>query len=60
MMIELQDLTEFDTHVAAGRTLSDVVLQGLDLRERSDALRSDDVAGALLSPADEVHSAVQV
>jgi len=51
-MIELESLAGFDAHLAAGRTLSGVVLQGLRLRDRTEKLRSAEVEGALFLGCD--------
>ncbi len=58
--MEVESLADFDRRLAAGaRSLSGWHLQGLDLRDRTDALRAVDVGGALflactLAPEDEM------
>ena len=47
-MIELDSLEGFDEHVATHGHLNDVVLQGLDLCRRTEALLSIDVHGVVL------------
>lgn len=55
-MTELETLAAFEQHLCEGRSLANVVLQGLDLRAWSDALLGADLAGTvflgcLLEPA---------
>ena len=51
-MIEIHSLLEFDTHLESGRTLSGVVLQGLNLSDRTNKLRSGDLTDALFLGCD--------
>ncbi|RYZ41110.1 MAG: hypothetical protein EOO71_13365 [Myxococcaceae bacterium] len=46
-MMELEDLTAFEQHLAGGRSLANVILQGLDLTAWSDALLRSDLTGTV-------------
>jgi hypothetical protein len=47
-VIEIESLTELDEHLSGGGSLEGAVLQGLDLRSRSEALLTQSLEGAVL------------
>ena len=58
-MHELETVDALERHLAAGRPLRDVILQGLDLRGREALLRGHDVAGAVFLGCELAPEALQ-
>jgi predicted Rossmann-fold nucleotide-binding protein len=46
-LVEIESLAAFAQHLASGRSLANVILQGLDLTGQTHALRSADLAGTV-------------
>lgn len=46
-MVEIESLAAFEQHLASGRSLANVILQGLDLSGQTRALRSADLTGTV-------------
>ncbi|MFL5357647.1 LOG family protein [Archangium sp.] len=46
-MVEIESLTAFEQHLSSGRSLANVILQGLDLTGQTRTLRSADLTGTV-------------
>jgi predicted Rossmann-fold nucleotide-binding protein len=46
-LVEIESLAAFEQHLSSGRSLANVILQGLDLRGQTQALRSADLTGTV-------------
>lgn len=46
-MVEIESLAAFEQHLSSGRSLANVILQGLDLTGRTHVLRSADLTGTV-------------
>ena len=46
-MVELESLAAFEQHLASGRSLANVILQGLDLTRHTEALLRADLSGTV-------------